>query len=111
MINYDLEIYKGQTFTLSLTLRDDNGSVLNLGSNRVSGYLKTKFSDTNKLVDLNATVFDAANGIVTLYIPATGTEALPVNYAFYDVEMFNPIDGAVTKILAGKAQIFPEITF
>lgn len=111
MDTYDLQIYKGETFSLSLTLKDSNGVVINLGSNLVSGYLKSKYSESGKLADLNATVADAVNGIITLGIPASGTEILPVNYAFYDVEMKNPSDGVVTKVLAGKAVIYPEATY
>jgi hypothetical protein len=111
MDTYDLQIYQGQTFALSLTLRDVTGVPLNLGGLSISGYLKTKYSDLGKLVDLNATIADAPNGVVTLGIPASGTASLPVNYAFYDVELFNPINGFVTKVLGGKAVIYPEITY
>jgi len=111
MDTYDLSIYKGQTFSLSLTLKDVSGVAINLAGYAISGYLKNKYSDTGKLVDLNVAIADAANGVVTLNIPATGTEALPVNYAFYDVEMLNSGDNSVTKVLAGKASIFPEVTY
>lgn len=111
MDTYDLEIYKGQTFALSLTLRDVNGVVLNLGTNVISGFLKMKYSDEAKLTDLNAQITNAASGIVTLGIPASGTSVLPVNYGFYDVEMLNTGTAVVTKILAGKASIYPEVTY
>ena len=111
MDTYNLEIYQGQTFSLSLTLRDNNGTPLNLGGYAISGFLKTKYSDSGKLTDLNVAITDANNGIVTLGIPASGTAALPVNYAFYDIEMLNSGDGTVTKVLAGKASIYPEVTF
>jgi hypothetical protein len=111
MDTYDLQIYKGQTFSLSLTLRDTNGTPLNLAGQLISGYLKTKYSDSGVLTNLNVTIADAANGIVTLGIAATGTAVLPVNYAFYDVELLNPIDQSVNKVLGGKALIYPEVTF
>lgn len=111
MDTYDLSIFQGQTFSLSLTLRDINGTPINLAGYAISGYLKTKYSDSGKLTNLNVIISDAVNGVVTLNIPATGTEALPVNYAFYDIEMLNSGDGSVTKVLAGKASVFPEVTY
>jgi hypothetical protein len=111
MDSYDLSIYQGQTFSLSITVRDNSGVPINLNGYAISGYLKTKYSDTVKLANLNVTISNAISGIVTLGIPATGTATLPINYAFYDIEMLNSGDGSVTKVLAGKASIFPEVTF
>jgi hypothetical protein len=111
MDTFDLSIIQGQTFTLSLTIRDINGTPINLGGFAISGYLKTKFSDTGKLANLNVTIADAVNGVVNIYIPATGTAALPINYAFYDIEMLNSGDNSVTKVLAGKASVYPEVTY
>ena len=73
--------------------------------------MKTKFSDTGKFCDLNVAIADPVNGIVTLNIPASNTAALPINYAFYDIEMLNSGDGSVTKVLAGKVSVFPEATY
>lgn len=111
MDTFNIDIIQGQTFTMSLTLRDINGVPINLGGYAISGYLKTRYSDTTKLADLNVTVADAVNGIVNLYVSATGTMALPINIALYDIEMLNSGDGSVTKVLAGGAAVYPEITY
>jgi hypothetical protein len=111
MDTYDLEIFQGQTYALSLTLRDISGNALNLAGYTISGYLKTRYSDSGKLTDLNVAITDAPNGIVTLGISAPGTAILPVNYGFYDIEMTKVSDGTVTKVLAGKASIYPEVTY
>lgn len=111
MDTYDLQIYQGQTFSLSLTLNDCSGIPLNLSGQAISGYLKTKYGDSGKLTDLNATVINEPSGVIAIQIAADETAKLPVNYAFYDVEMRNSYDNSVTKILAGKASIYPEITF
>lgn len=111
MDTYDLQIYKGQTFSLSLTLRDCNSTPLNLGGYGISGYLKTRYSDNTKLADLNVVIVNEASGVVLIGVSAGVTSNLPVNYAFYDVEMFNSGDGSITKVLAGKASIYPEVTY
>jgi hypothetical protein len=111
MDTYDLDIYKGQTFALSITVRDQSGIPLNLAGTQISGYLKTRYSDTGMLSNLNASILDAANGVVGLSIGHTGTANLPVGYGFYDVEMMTPDGLTIVKILAGKASIYPEATF
>ena len=111
MDTYDLEIYQGQTFSLSLTLRDNDGIPINLSGYAISGFLKSRYSDSGKLTNLNITVTNATSGIVTLGIPASGTSILPINYSFYDIKILDSGDGTVTKVLAGKASIYPEVTF
>lgn len=110
MDNYDISLYQGQTFSLSLTLKDSLGVPMNLSGYSISSYIKTNYSDTAKLCDLNAVISNAASGIVTLNIPATTTASLPVNLSFYDLEM-SDIGGTVTKVLAGKVSVYPEVTF
>jgi hypothetical protein len=111
MDTYNLQINKGETFTLSITVSNDDGSPMNLSSSVVSGYLKFKYSDSNKLTDLNPVVVTPASGIVSLSISATGTAALPVMIGVYDLEATNTGNGVVTKLLAGKAYVYPEVTY
>lgn len=109
---YDIEIYKGSTFTLGLTLRDTAGVPIDLTSYNVSGFLKYRYSDSNKLVSLNASkTAPFASGIVSLSIPSSGTESLPVGYAFYDIEIYHTGLETVDKVLVGKASIYPEVTY
>jgi hypothetical protein len=111
MDTYDLQINKGETYNLSLNVNNDDGTPIDLSTSLVSGYLKFKYSDTNKLTDLNATVTVPASGIITVSISATGTAALPVMVGVYDIEAWNTGSNVVTKILAGKAFVYPEVTF
>lgn len=84
---------------------------MNLNGCSVSGYLKNRYGNADKLANLNVSVITPTSGIVSLNIPATGTAALPVNIGVYDVEMFNSGDGTTTKVLMGNAYIYPEATY
>ena len=96
---------------MSTTITGASGIVQNLSGYVVSGFLKTKYSDSGKLSDLGAAIVDSINGGISLNMSATGTAALPINYAFYDISAMNSGDGSVLKILAGKASIYPEVTY
>jgi hypothetical protein len=112
MDSYDLEVYQGATYSLSITLRDGNSNPIDLTDYNVSGFLKFRHSDSVRLASLNATkVAPYASGLVSLNIPSTGTERLPVGYGFYDVELYHTTSGTVSKVLIGKASIFPEVTY
>lgn len=112
MDSYDLEIFKGETFTLSIILKDSNEVPIDLTDYNVSGYLKYKYSDSNKLIDLNIQkVAPYTSGAVSLTLSSTGTEQLPVTLGFYDIEIFHTGLGETLKLLRGKASIFPEATY
>ena len=112
MQSYDLNIYKGATYSLGLTVKDTNGVPLNLSGYGISGYLKFGYSNTGRLADLNATrSAPFSGGTVNLSIPASVTESLPCGVGFYDIEIRSSGDGSVTKILRGRAEIFPETTY
>jgi hypothetical protein len=108
---YDLDIYQGETFTLSLTLKDSAGVPIDLTNYEVSGVLKSRFGDTAVLTNLNPIkAIPYTSGVIGLSISYTGTTVLPVGYAFYDIETFQTISGVVSKVLRGKASIYPEVT-
>jgi hypothetical protein len=108
---YDFDIYKGATLSLTLTLKDSNDTAIDLTPYNVSGYLKYKHSDANKLCDLNPVKTTPTSGIITLTIPATGTAVLPCGYGFYDIELHHTGNGMVLKVLNGKTLIYPEVTY
>ncbi len=110
---YDLQINKGATYSLNITVKDSNSVPINLSGYTTSGFLKFRYSDSGKLTSLNASgVAPLASGVINLSIPATVTANLPTSLCFYDVEISNISgDGSTTKVLRGKAVIEPEITW
>ncbi len=112
MDSYNLEIYQGATFSLSLTLKDSDSVPIDLTDYNVSGYLKYRYSDVNFLVNLNSTkVAPYGSGVITLTIPATGTATIPTTIAFYDIEIGHTTSGTISKVLRGSAFVYPEVTY
>ena len=111
MDTYDLNIYQGSSFALSLTLKDSCGSPINLsGYEGLSGFIKYRYSDSGKLADLNPTKLTPyTSGKISLSISADVTSSLPVTVAVYDIETYSGIN--VQKVLAGRANIFPQATY
>ena len=106
---YDFDVYQGQNFSLSLTVRDNNGVPLDLTNYAISGFIKVNLTST-PISSLNAQITTPTSGIVSLSIPPSGTASLPVDYLFYDVSIDN-YSGSAQKILLGKISVYPEVSF
>ena len=115
----DLNILQGATFSARIAVTDSTGAAINLSGYTTRGWGKHRYSDTNKLIDLDPDVVSGSgdmtwysaltSGLVDIKIPATGTAALPIIQGVYDVEMYNAT-GTVTRILQGKMKVSPEVT-
>jgi hypothetical protein len=110
MDSYDLQIYQGTTFSLSLTLKDDNGYPINLSGSQVSGYVKFRYSDSQPMLNLNPAISSPASGIISLNIAANATTGLIITIAPYDIQIINTGNGVVTKALKGNAFIYPDVS-
>jgi len=109
---YNLEIYKGSSFSSGVTLKDASGNVIDLTNYTVSGYLKYRFTDSGYLANLNPTkVAPYSGGYVTLSIAATGTAVFPVTIAQFDIEVYHTVSGTVDKVAKGTATIYPDVTY
>ena len=107
----DLNIVKGSSFNVRIQISDENSNVIDLTGDELRGVVKNKYSDTDILINLNPTVYDATNGLVDILLSASDTSQLPVTEALYDIERF-PISGSgdTDKVMKGKFLIHPEIT-
>ena len=140
--SYDLNITQGSSYNIRLKTKDLNGVALNLSGYHVSGYIRNKYSDSTYLLDLKplivsgqsvpTTLVNLSNdaifsGLIDINLHPTGTAALPITQALYDIEIYSghtnidphdddilhsdPEDFLAFKVLNGKANIHPESTY
>jgi hypothetical protein len=117
LVEYDLNLIQGSTFGALLTATDENGAAIDLGTYQLRGSIKSKYSDSSSLVDLdlskvpdgNSNPLTYTNGKINVSLAASTTSTLPITQAVYDIEMFNSA-GYVAKLLDGRVNIHPEVT-
>lgn len=111
--NYDITIEQGATFSLVFTWRDSAGSLVNVTGYSARMQVRKSPSSPTVLLDLSTTgggiTLGGTNGTITLSASAATTAALSPSPAVYDLEMVSP-GGVVTRLLAGKVNILPEVT-
>lgn len=107
---YNISLTQGESYGLTATLKNSDGTNMNLSGYYVRGKAKYNYGDTGIILDLNPQIFHVASGIITFTIPPTGTAALPVGMLVYDIEKYSSGDASVSKVLNGKIIIAPEVT-
>ena len=115
LVNYNLDIIQGSTFSAQLFAKDANGAAIDLTGYSMRGVVKYNYGTGVALVNLNPSVnttspYTAASGVIDVGVTAANTAALPVGMGVYDVEMYNDGEIEVKKLLDGRVKIYPEVT-
>ena len=121
MINYNLDVIQGTTFSAQLFATNSDGTAIDLTGFNVRGRVKYNYGTGGALVDLgpsinttsasaNGHTYTAASGVVDVKLTAAETAALPITMAVYDIEMYNGDESEVKKLLDGTVKVYPEVT-
>ena len=105
---------QGADVAIELHCVDKNGATKDLNNHLVTAKLKKNYNSTDSdTVSFTSLVGDAANGIATISLTNTQTDALKPGRYVYDVELsFTDSDGntIIERILEGRMQITPSVT-
>tara|TARA_Y100001938_G_scaffold148075_1_gene230820 strand:- start:1714 stop:2064 length:351 start_codon:yes stop_codon:yes gene_type:complete len=110
----EFTIDQGADVAIELHLVDKNDAVKNITGHTVTAKLKKNYnSDSSDTTDFTTIISNATNGVTTLSLTNTQTNALKVGRYVYDVELsFVDSSGAtiVERILEGRMQVSPSVT-
>ena len=119
---YNLEMWQGATFAMTITVKDANSNVQNLTSYTARMQMRTSYDAAAATVSLTTSNGEisivGAEGNLILTLAATRTANIPVDLTngkppkttyVYDLEL---IDGAnnVSKLLYGDVNVYGEVT-
>jgi len=111
----DITIDQGADAAIEIHLVDTNGATKNLSNYSIAAKMKKNFnSDSADTTDFTAAITNATEGIATISLTNTQTDALkaPSRYV-YDVEIsFTDSDSniIVERVLEGKIHVTPSVT-
>jgi hypothetical protein len=106
----DIYLEQGTTYTNQITLDDSNGLSYDLNSFTASSQAKKSYYSANVILQLNATISDPANGIITISANAATTSTLPTGKLVYDVIITDTTNGNVSRVLEGQIFVAPGVT-
>lgn len=103
----NLKIDQGADFATSITLTDDDGTVLNLTGYTGESHIRKYYTSTTHK---SFTVSVGANtGVVELELDANTSNNMEFGRYVYDVEL-TASDGTVSRIMEGIVTITPGVT-
>ena len=101
-------VEQGATFQHVLTLKDSNGTAINLTGYSAEMDLRKNQDDANEVVTLTVAngrvTMGGVAGTITIEISATDTSALQVGDGVYDIDL-SDASGKVDRILDGTYSI------
>lgn len=100
--NLDLEIYKGEDFSLSFVFKNPNGTLVNLTSCSVVSYFRHEQKKETP-ISLNATI-DIPTATISLAMTKTVSNTLRLGRGLYDLVLTNSL-GKSEVLLKGYIQI------
>ena len=119
---YNLEMWQGATFTMTITVKDSAGNTQNLTGYSARMQMRSSYASgsiTESMSSANGEItITPSEGNLTFQLAATRTAAIPVDLNngrppktiyVYDLEL---IDGAnnVSKLLYGDVNVYGEVT-
>lgn len=105
---YNLNIYQGASFQVQVNFQDALGNLQNLSGYSGNCGMKLHYGDTGVLAYLNVDFPTGQTGTINLSMPASGTAALPVTQALYELDLADP-NGNIFTYLYGYANISPQV--
>jgi hypothetical protein len=103
----NLYIDQGTTYSLTITVSDQNGDVKDLTDYTVRGQLRKSYY-SNASTNFTASATSPTDGEITISLTATQTSALKAGRYVYDIEIES--DEETLRVLEGIVVINPEVT-
>ena len=105
----NIDITQGSTFTLRANVKDGDGTPLALSDHTGFAIIKGNYINTGIAANFEVDFSTPTSGVIELTLRPTGSAAIPVTKAIYELEIINNTTSETRKYLRGVATIFPEL--
>jgi|TARA_B110000211_G_scaffold161705_1_gene182864 outer membrane lipoprotein-sorting protein len=105
----DISIDQGSDFSAEVVVNDATGTVANLTGYTGAGQIRKTYSSST-FTAFGVTVTNAGNGVLTITLSNTVTNAMKAGRYVYDVEITQTSNGEITRVVEGQITIMPGVT-
>lgn len=103
----NLYIDQGSDFSTEITLRNDDGTPLDLTNYNVYSQFRKSYNSTTGY-NFTCAVIDPTNGIISISLPGSESSLIPAGRYLYDIEIASV--SVKVRVLEGIIVLTPEIT-
>ena len=103
----NLTVDQGTDFSSNVDVTDADGDAISLVGYTVKGQIR-KHYNSSTAVDFQASISNAAAGIISLALSAATTNGMKAGRYVYDVEIDQA--GTKTRVLEGQLEVMPGVT-
>lgn len=109
----NIVIEQGATFRMDVSFVDSAGDPIDLTNYTARMHVRTDYDAVSTVLEATTAngyiTLDALNGIVSVRIPPSITEAVTVTSGVYDIEV-ESLTGEVDRLAEGAVSVSPEVT-
>ena len=105
----NLSVDQGSDFSAEVVVEDSSGDVANLSGYTGAGQIRKTYSSST-FTAFGVVVTNAAQGLLTLTLSNTVTNAMKAGRYVYDVEITKTSNGEKTRVVEGQVTINPGVT-
>ena len=106
---YNIIIDQGSDFSVLFTVSED-GSAKNLTGFSARAQMRSTKTATSIAATFTCAIASAADGQITMSLPASTSTSLAAGRYVYDLELFTSGDGTVTRLMQGDVDLTQEVT-
>ena len=103
-----INVYKGNTATISITVKSKDGEVFNLTGYEMTFTIKKKKTDLNHIIKKTSVITDPTTGVGTTALLRADTDKLVGEY-WYEVRIFNSSTSDEKTVLLDKFNILQDL--
>lgn len=106
----NLVIDQGSKFSITVTVTDVNGDILNLDNHTAATQFRKSYT-TSTFYTIPSTISNPTAGEISLEMSSANTNIVPAGRYVYDVEVYNTNDANnATRVLEGLITVTPGVT-
>jgi hypothetical protein len=105
----ELELDQGATFNVNVDLSEANSTPINVSGYTFSSSIRKSYYSASVTANLTVTVDNAANGNVSLSLPAANTANIKAGRYVFDVKQIDS-SNITSRIIEGIITVNPQVT-
>lgn len=104
----NISIYKGDTYTHSVTVNDSSNTAIDLSSRTYIAQIKESSASSSAFLNFDVDDSDSANGVVVLSLTSSQTSTLKSGVYYFDLQ--ETYGNIVTTLMYGNVAVTGDIS-